>query len=97
MTPMKSILILCFLGLFAVVYPYLAIAEVAGASMEEVKDDEGRLIIDPPIGQQVTREIGEPLVRTGIRHMKMTNVSKLTLKEDAAGRMGLTAMFRAKH
>lgn len=92
---MKSISTACFLGLFAAVYPYLAIAEVAGASLEVVKDDEGRLIVDPPIGQQVTREIGEPLVRTGIRHMKITNVSKVTLKDDAAGKMGLTAMFRA--
>lgn len=88
----------CFIARLAICtvafFPCLAAAEAWGIAMD-VKLDEGRLIIDPPPGQQVTREIGESLVRTGLRQLRTTTTWNVTLKDDAAGKMGFMAMYRA--
>jgi hypothetical protein len=56
---------------------------------------EGKFFVDPPIGQEARREIGDSLVRSGVSRVKTLTAWKITLKENVDAKMGFTAMFRA--
>ena len=62
---------------------------------KEVKEHDFALVVEPPIGQQATREIGESLVRSSFRRTRTTTTWQVTLNGDVAGKMGFAAGNRA--
>lgn len=71
-----------------------ATAAVEWSIPQEERFENAKLVVDPPIGQETTREIGESLVRSGVRTMRVRTNWKVTLNEDANGKMGFFAGFR---
>lgn len=82
------------MGLSLLILSMPAMAAVDWGVAQEDRFENAKLIVDPPIGRETTREIGESLVSSGIRTMRVRTHWKVTLKEDASGKMGFLSMFR---
>jgi len=83
-------------GLFTklvILVPLMASAETWRIA-HETRVDDVRQFVEPAIGEQTVREIGEPLVRSGIRRLETKIFRTVTLKDSIDVRMGLAAMYR---
>lgn len=89
---MKSIKIASLIAV-ALAVSGCASTEPWNTSLKKSNEDV-KLVIDPPLNAETTKEIGESLIRTGIRKLAVTQYSTITLSEDAEGSFGATGLGR---
>ena len=71
-----------------------ALADGIFGRMSETTVGEVRRIHDPEIGIEATREIGDPMLRSGIQHVEITKLKKATIPNAAEGEFGFWAGYR---
>jgi len=83
------------IGLFLALGSTSATADVPYGKMSETSVSEVRRVHEPEIGAEATREIGDPMLRSGTRRIEVTRQRKATIPSAAEGKFGFSAGFRS--
>ncbi len=75
--------------------PALSLAAEVWRVAQEVNDHDFTLLVEPRIGQESTRDVGDSLVRSSFSRTRTTKSWEVTLKSDASGKFGFLAGYRA--
>ncbi|UCU95210.1 hypothetical protein [Hydrogenophaga taeniospiralis] len=87
---MKSWRLRLTFGIAIAILTLNASADTPWYPTTETKTDS-RIVIDPPIDVQTTKEIGESLVKTGLKSLKKYTLWMVKLKTEANGKFGFFA------